>query len=317
MTVSARPYLHRRSAHRSGLLCLLLCLTAPAAAGVFGDGDPANGPEDDRRGISDGQGEAPGNEWFRSAGTITATAPCGGSATLLDLRALAPDQAGAVVVTAAHVLYDLDRGQPWTNCAFHHLGLGQLPGYQAPLRRDRTLAGAFDPAADPSAADSGKEDWAFTWLGPDWRPPGGAPGLVPATALSVADGTGRLGLVAWDRRRGEVSVALGCRAIFSGPGDLGGGAWPGQLLDDCDSDTGASGGAIVVGRGSRSLLIGIRGGTHWDRERWPADGFPAGPPDGTRWDPARHTNYARALDQRMLEELGAWLRRLPKPSPGP
>jgi hypothetical protein len=119
--------------------------------------------------------------------------------------------------------------------------------------------------------------------------------------------------VAWDRSRGEVSVITGCQGVVSGTGDIGGGAWPGQLLDDCDSDPGASGGGLILQDGMHSRLLAIRGGSHWDPAVWPLAEFPDGPPAGSTWDPSRFTNYARTLDQHLLVSLGRWLQAIPQP----
>ncbi len=287
------------------------CVAVSVSAGVFGDGDPANGVEDDRRGVSDGSPVASANRWYRSAGTVVCDGKVRGSATLLDLADLAPAEQGTVIATAAHVFFDLQTGQPWSSCAFHYLGLGQVPGYQASIDPDRLVHGSYDPASDPALPTHGAGDWAFAWLDRRWSPPDGALGLAPAAPLPDEVSEGRLGLVAWDRGRGEVSVTTGCGAVASGPDDLGGGGWAGQLLDDCDSEEGASGGGLVVVRDGRSLLVGIRGGSHWDRQAWPPERHPAGPPPGSRWDPRRHTNYARAFDHDLLARLIARSRHGP------
>ncbi len=107
-----------------------------------------------------------------------------------------------------------------------------------------------------------------------------------------------------------MSVASGCRVMVSGPGDIGGGAWAGQLLDDCDSGDGASGGGLVMIASGRPALLAIRGGAHWSREMWPPSRFPAGPPDGARWSPERYSNYARAIDDDLLDRLIRWANGL-------
>lgn len=292
------------------LVTLLLVLSAlPARAGVFGDGDGTNGEEDGRLGISTGGHPVPAADWYRSAGTIVCDGDIRGSATLLDIRALAPDLPGVVLATAAHVLFDLEQGRPWRQCSFDFMGLGELPGYRVPLNRRQVLLGTFSPQADPSDPSRGAGDWAFIWTGPGWTPPVAWYALTPAAREDPAE-LGKLALVAWDRSRGELSVAAACHAIRSGVDDLGGGSWPGQWLDDCDSDQGASGGAIVAVTAGRSELLAIRGGMHWDSQIWSPDLFPAGPPAGTRWGADSFTNYARAIDHAMLSALSDWLGEL-------
>jgi len=301
------------------LTALLFLTTLPAAvpglAGVFGDGDPDNGPEDDRRSISVGGYPPPAADWYRGTGTLVCDGAVRGSASLLDVSALAPDLAGVVLATAAHVLYDLEQGRPWSECRFAFMGLAELPGFSAPLIRSHQLLGGFRPAAMPSDPQQGSGDWAFFWLGPDWEPPppwfGFPPGRLPGGALTDSRHES-LGLVAWDQTKGEVSVIHACQGVNSIATDIGGGAWSGQLLDDCDSDPGASGGGVIVHDGARSHLFAIRGGAHWDPELWPQTQFPDGPPPGTAWSPNSFTNYARALDDSILNTLARWLNSLPR-----
>lgn len=284
--------------------------TATAVAGVFGDGDPANGVEDDRRTVSEGSALPWADSWYRSGGTVVCDGAVRGSATLLASRSDRLPIEGMVIATAAHVLYDLKRLRRWEQCAFHYLGLGALPGHRAVLRRDRMLVGDFDPASDPASPHRGVNDWAFAWLGPAWRPPFGQAGLEPVSAEGIVLGKALLGLLAWHGDAGEISVSAGCGAVFSGPGDLGGGVWASQLLDDCDSGVGASGGGMVVAHGDGPRLVAIRGGQHWDSAAWPAERWPQGPPPGARWDPKRFTNYARAFDDPLLTRLAEWLASL-------
>ncbi len=301
------------------LTALMILTTLPAAmpvvAGVFGDGDPDNGPEDDRRSISVGGYPPPTADWYRGSGTLVCDGEVRGSATLLDVTALAPDLAGVVLATAAHVLYDLQQGTPWNECRFAFMGLAELPGYTAPLTRSHQLLGGFRPAAMPSDPEQGGGDWAFFWLGPDWEPPppwfGFPPGRLPGGAPADTR-RGSLGLVAWDQTKGEVSVTSGCQGVHSVTTDIGGGAWSGQLLDDCDSGLGASGGGVIIHDGARSHLFAIRGGSHWDPDLWPPAQFPHGPPPGTPWNPNSFTNYARALDESILITLARWLSLLPR-----
>ncbi len=304
----------RRSVLAASLYALGFFLgVGPVCAGIFGDGDPANGVEDDRRTVSQGQGERPGDDWYRSGGTIHCDGAVRGSATILDLGSLGVRHRGVVIATAAHVLYDLEKRERWEQCRFQYLGLGALPGYAAPLRARRLLEGEFDPGADPASVTQGGGDWAFAWLGPEWRAPGAAAGMVPVSAASaLGDDVNQesLGLLAWHRGAGEMSVASGCRVMVSGPGDIGGGAWAGQLLDDCDSGDGASGGGLVMIASGRPALLAIRGGAHWSREMWPPSRFPAGPPDGARWSPERYSNYARAIDDDLLDRLIRWANGL-------
>ncbi|MEM1412635.1 MAG: hypothetical protein AAGH19_09790 [Pseudomonadota bacterium] len=294
------------------LLALSLFILAPSQlqAGVFGDDNPANGTEDDRRGISEGSGSRHGESWYRSGGTIYCDGAVRGSATLVAVtrrgagRRRSP--AGAVVATAAHVFYDLETNHRWRQCEFLYLGLGALPGYRATIAANHVLFGGFDPNDEPSRPTSGAGDWAFAWLGETWvMPPGAEPMSIKAVRAQTILSEG-LGLLAWNRSAGELAVSSDCQAIRSRHHDLGGGSWSGQLLDDCDSSLGASGGGLIIQQAAQSHLIGIRGGHHWDGERWPASVYPEGPPDGLAWNPSVHTNYARAIDEGMLAAFARW-----------
>jgi hypothetical protein len=292
-------------------LILVLALGAQGVdAGVFGDGDPTNGDEDDRRTLSEGAAMAGLSDWYRSGGTVFCDGAVRGSATIVDLDGLTPRRGGVVIVTAAHVLVDLATGLPWEQCEYRHQGLGELPGYQAPLQARFTLKGMFDTTAEPGDPENANGDWAFVWLGSDWNQPGGTRGLSLADVHRAADGRGLLGLLAWDPGRGQLTLAAGCRAVLSRVDDLSGDAQGRQLLDNCDSGTGASGGALILAHGGVARLIGIRGGHHWNVDRWPPDRFPQGPPRGLPWDPTNHTNYARAVDAELLVSLRQWWAEL-------
>ena len=291
------------------LLTLLLALgtgVTGVLAGVFGDGDPSNGVEDDRRTLSEGASMAGLSDWYRSGGTVFCDGAVRGSAAVVDLGGLPPRREGVVIVTAAHVLMDLATGQPWAHCEYRHQGLGELPGYQVRLQERFILKGDFDTVGSAGDPDNVNGDWAFVWLGRDWVQPGGAQGLALADVRSAADGKGLLGLLAWDPERAQLTLAAGCRAVLSRVDDLSGDARGGQLLDDCDSGTGSSGGALILSHDGKARLVGIRGGQHWDEGRWPPERFPAGPPTGLPWDPVSHTNYARAVDAELLNALRQW-----------
>lgn len=302
-------------------LLLMTVLTSPHTdAGVFGDGDPLNGPEDGRKSISVGGHRPPASDWYRGTGTLVCDGAVRGSATLLDVSSIMPGLDGVVLATAAHVLFDLESQTAWTECRFAFMGLAQLPGYSAVLDERYQLLGDFRPENAPAAVHSGSGDWAFLWLGPDWSPPPPWLAFPPGEPMNpdaqaqgglIGSSEASLGMVAWDHSRGEVSVITGCHAVMSTSHDIGGGAWHGQLLDNCDSDLGASGGGLIVHDGMHSRLVAIRGGSHWDAQLWPADQYPDGPPAGSHWDPNGFTNYARTLDPSILTVLSDWLRGLP------
>lgn len=281
-------------------------------ATVFGDGNPYNGVEDSREPVMGGQGSAA----FRpSAGTLKCDGIVRGTAMVVDTRDFAPGLGGVVLATAAHVLYDLQNKTLFRRCEFHFMGLGAMAGYRARVDIENAKLGSFDPNDATSAADFGEGDWAFLHVPRPWKKyrPGDS---VPARDFSFTRGAGfrhaggSIQLVALDTASGVISLSKDCTVVESGSGDLGGGAWPGQLLDDCDSGDGASGGGIVAVLDNRQYLVGIRTGSHWSADVYPAGEYPLGPPDGSGWDPMHNTNFGRAIDAQVLAELNRFVSKL-------
>lgn len=295
-----------QGAASGGLLALLLAAPLAGGAHVFGDGNPDNGIEDDRRALL----SLAADEHFPSGplfgtGTVHCDGAVRGSALLLDVSESAPGLGGHFLATAAHILYDLDSGRPFGHCEFRYLGLGSVPGAQAPIDWRWVEAGGFDALADRSDAEFGRHDWAFAYLPPAGEDGGWMAGL-PLLATGQAPLVDHVHLLAFDAERGAMSLTGPCRSVPSVAEDLGGGSWPGQWLDDCDSGLGASGGALIAEWGGRVHLLAIRSGSHWSPQRFPAESFPSGPPAGAQWDPAGITNYARGIDaelHRALERL--------------
>ncbi|MGD9020816.1 MAG: hypothetical protein PVF46_03410 [Lysobacterales bacterium] len=279
---------------------------------VFGDGDPYNGIEDSREPVMGGR--VPG-ALRPNAGALECDGEVRGTAMVVDTRDLAPGLPGVVLATAAHVLYDLEAQRRFRHCDFHFMALVALDGYRAQVELDRSRLGDFDPSRATADAGFGEGDWAFLYVPRPWRRyrPEDA---LPARAFSFTrseefrQSGGEIQLVALDAASGTVSLSRDCNVVESAGGDLGGGAWPGQLLDDCDSGGGASGGGIVAVLEGRAWLVGIRTGSHWSGQVFPAGDYPAGPPDGSLWDPRYNTNFARALDVRLLKELESFARGL-------
>ena len=277
----------------------LLLLTGQLSANVFGDGDPDNGDEDERSRL-EAAGGYPGNvpAWPMSAGTLFCDGKLRGTAMLVDPGQHQPPVTGLFLVTAAHVLFDLETATPFAQCSFHFMGLGGLDGYHVRLEPEWIRSGAFEPASDPGNPLFGADDWAFAWLPEAW-PYAGRVGAVPLMSLEqlrmLPSGDAQFDLVAWDQQQGRMSLSGACQVVESGPEDLGGGAWAGQLLDDCDSADGASGGGLMAVTRSGRYLVGIRTGSHWS----PA-AYPDGPIPGSAWDIRHNTNFARAIDAELL-----------------
>jgi hypothetical protein len=276
---------------------------------VFGDGDPDNGVEDSRTPVMGGSRFQAGHP---GAGAVKCDGQVRGTAMVLDTREMAPLLEGVVLATAAHVLYDLEKKRRFRRCEFQFLALGALPGYTAKIDLERVVAGDFDPGKATSGIEFGEGDWAFLYVPKPWKK------YRPDESLQVRDFSfshtetfqqhgGEFRLIALDTASGVIAESIRCSVSESGSGDIGGGIWAGQLLDDCDSGGGASGGGIIAVHGDSQFLVGIRTGAHWNGEVFPVGKFPAGPPTGSMWDPRFNTNFARAIDASLIRALQRFL----------
>lgn len=289
----------------------------PANAVVFGDGDSANGPEDDRMELAKASrwsGAGQPSSWPQSAGTIYCAGQVRGSALVLEPaapqatdQAANPDGSGegvAFILTAAHVLLDPATGSPFAACEFHFMGLGAIPGYQVSLDPEWIRSGDFDASAPRASAAFGRHDWAFIYL-PRGRTAGARPGRWPLRDAAEFLGRPdvRFHLVAWARETGRIAVSGPCRVVMSGQADIGRGGWRGHLLDDCDSTEGASGGGLLASTAEGTYLIGIRLGSHHDPVR-----YPSGPPPGEAWSVKINSNFARAVDPELIAAFRGLVR---------
>ncbi len=308
-----------------GLMCALLTLIAGhtgaqgqrgTAVSIFGDGNPANGVEDDRRQIFDRHRErGNGTTQGLGVGTIKCDGRIRGTAMVLNTRQFAPALDGAVLISAAHVLYDLKKKRPFKRCDFHYLALGEISRYRARIDLGQVRTGGFDPSKATDSKSFGVGDWAFLYVPRPWRGFRMAE-AIQAQALSFPEleafrqSGGELRLIAYDAVSRAISISGNCTVIESQHDDLGGGAWKGQLLDNCDSGGGASGGGIVAVLKGKQVLVGIRSGSHWSEEVFPVKKYPAGPPAGSLWDRKANTNFGRAIDTHLLRELELFSRKL-------
>ena len=93
------------------LLCTGLVLASQLSQGaVFGDGDQLNGPEDDRT--------AAPEPLISGVGTIFCDGALRGTGTQLQIDATGPDQVHTIIITAAHVLFDVKSGVPFIDCSY-------------------------------------------------------------------------------------------------------------------------------------------------------------------------------------------------------
>jgi hypothetical protein len=280
---------------------------------IFGDGNPDNGVEDSRQQLFGGRDPSLGiSGQPLNAGTIHCDGKLRGSAMAVDTRPFREDLQGIVIVSAAHVLFNLESKRRFRRCEFHFLGLGNLDQYRARIDPRASRLGNFDPQEAVDSPGFGAGDWVFLYLRKPWkafRPDQ----LVPLADYSLLfgeafkNGAGEVRLVAWNDRAGVMSVSRDCQVFESLDDDLGGGHWKGQLLDDCDSGGGASGGGIVAVINGQQFVVGIRSGSHWSDELFPYEQFPQGPQPGSLWGRDTNTNFARAIDAAILSELTNFL----------
>lgn len=307
------------------LLSLLVSLASPAASGqgvdripanIFGDGNPDNGVEDSREQVMGSQqGISSRTDHHMNAGTIMCDGKVRGTAMVVDTREFAPGLKGVVLASAAHVLYDLDKKRRFRRCEFHFMALDALPGYRAKIDTEKVMLGNFDPLQETTESGFGEGDWAFLFVPRPWKHfnPDETVPLQDFSLLqmeSFQQSGGELRLVAFSSSEAVISVSGNCTVIESSSDDLGGGNWKGQLLDDCDSVGGASGGGIVALLNGRQYLVGIRSGSHWSGQVYPEAEFPKGPPDGSSWDRHTNTNFGRAVNAELLSALESFIADL-------
>lgn len=305
-----------------GLLIIFAALSASGQTlemypvNIFGDGNPDNGIEDSREQVMGGRRRGISLADQRlNAGTVKCDGKIRGTAMVVDTREFAPGFKGAVLASAAHILYDLEKKKRFKRCEFHFLALGELARYRAKIDLNNLRMGDFDPTESTGGAEFGEGDWVFLYVPRPWK----NFNLDEALALrefsylqmeSYQQSGGEFRLIAFDSSARVISVSKNCRVTESKGDDLGGGSWKGQILDDCDSAGGASGGGIVAVMDQKQYLIGIRSGSHWSERVYPANDYPAGPPDGSVWDRHTNTNFGRAIDAILLGELSEFVQGL-------
>ncbi len=283
---------------------------------IFGDGNPLNGVEDSREPVLGREGDGRGShDQQMNAGTITCDGKFRGTAMVVDTREFAPDLEGVVLVSAAHVLFNLDKNKLFRRCKFYFMGRDKIAGYRSKIDLKKIRMGNFDPRLSNGGSEVARGDWVFLYLRKPWRNfnPDQSIGLREFSFSQLASyrqSGGEFRLLAFDSSAGVISESRNCIVVESHGNDLGGGTWKGQLLDDCDSADGASGGGIIAVLNQQHYLIGVRNGSHWDEQVYPADRFPSGPPDGSAWDRHSNTNFGRAIDKTLLEKLDLLIQSL-------
>jgi hypothetical protein len=283
---------------------------------IFGDGIPLNGIEDSREPLVGGRHGSFGlADQKMNAGTVTCDGQVRGTAMVVDTREFVPRLKGIVLASAAHVIFDIEKRRRFRYCTFSLLALDEIPGYRAEIDLGKIIMGAFDPIRPTGELAFGEGDWSFLYVPKPWKNFNPDEALMPRAFTfsqleAYQQSGGELRLIAYDPSARVMSVSRGCTVVESNSDDLGGGAWRGQLLDDCDSTGGASGGGFVAASNGQQFLIGIRTGSHWSNRVYPADEFPLGPPDGAVWNRYVNTNFGRAYDADIIVALVDFLQDL-------
>lgn len=285
-------------------------------ANIYGDGNPDNGVEDSRRPIAVSPGDdTPDKTQLMNAGSISCDGRFRGTAMVVDIRELTTDVDGVVLLTAAHVIYNLDKNKRFRRCRFYFMGWERPSGYGAKVDLKTIRMGDFDPREMTNRKGFGKGDWVFLYVSRPWKNYQAEQSIRLrsfdfSNTESFQQSGGEFRLVAFDTVDDVIKLSRNCTVIVSGADDIGGGAWKGQILDDCDSTDGASGGGILASLGNQQFLIGIRSGSHWSERLFPVNTFPSGPAEGSRWNRYTNTNFGRAIDADILHEFDQFIQLL-------
>lgn len=250
------------------LIMLLVWLPLDATASVFGDGDPANGVEDQRVQRHDV------DVWpvlFNAVGKIVCEGMTEGSAVLLDIN----DQ--PVVLTAGHVLQSFDL----SSCEFHS-GVNR---WNRGKLVQSVGVGNLGDTGNTTLPMKYEQDWSMVRTEPwtNWR----HWALSEDQVVGSHHASGLAFLVGFDVVSGRLKAHIRCNvgsaeqtALLEGTSRL--------VWDDCHSMGGASGGALFVQTAEGMRLLGIRIGSLFVTEgdnRQP-------PPMGDRFDLQRHINVS-------------------------
>ncbi|MDA0338816.1 MAG: hypothetical protein O2910_03100 [Proteobacteria bacterium] len=278
----------------------MLILAYPADAAVFGDGNPKNGPEDDRVPIDDDDNLA---RQLKATGLIYCDNVVRGSATVLDISDFADDQGYSVIATSAHIFFEGGTHRRRKSCWFHpHRG----SNYRRPIEFSRVIMGDYIPKRQQSTADFG-EDWAFVWLGSNMEPFGASlkPALIKDGSASLLQSIARLGVFAvagYNSQERQITVNLGCHPVpppwKNAPGITGK-----VVFTDCEGGQGSSGGAVAMAPANEFRIIGIFSGHYWRQPAESSDPRRDEPEDGSPYSRTRNSNFFRLFDKAMIDAI--------------
>lgn len=261
---------------------------------MFGDGIAENGIEDQRRISTDAE--------LNATGTIYCDGGLRGTATYIKANER-QKQIPALVVTAAHILFDQKSGEMYQSCSY-------LPGNN---RFEAILFVAIsDSQFNPLAADKiqqSETDIVFVALEHAPRQP--ALELAEVTFADHTDQPPGLSLIGYNSKLNQITQSTGCKAFNSNRFHS-----TKLLLHDCDARSGASGGPVLAATNDEqpeglAKVIAIHGGTLFINQG--KNNSPI--KDGAAVDPERWINQARRVDQALLQQLRQFIAYLAKDFP--
>jgi len=275
---------------------LVALLAVPSQAAVFGDGNPRNGPEDDRIPVP---AENPHLKALQATGTIECDGVVRGSGTVLDTSDFADPQGWTIIVTVAHIFFETGTHRRRGSCIFiPYLGRD----YRRQIDLNYAVMGDYVPWSNPKTDDF-INDWAVLALPAQLERFGGA--LKPVIApegKALAQARDGLAVVGYDRTERKQAVSLNCR-IVPLPPQLGAQARTKLYFTDCDTEPGASGGAVSYEKDGQFYLIGTYSGHYWRSTAADKAAHPNGPPEGSRFNPRTNANLFRVFDQQMVNAV--------------
>lgn len=243
-----------------------------------------------------------------AVGTIICDGGLRGTAT--HIKSSSTDANQSIIITAAHILFDVKSGKPYTSCSY--------------LPKNKRLSAIsfktisehnFDPLNSNKIAQS-ESDIVFVALDRALQ--------QPALLLSEsrASGNEKLSLLGYNSSQNHLTESADCKQYGSIQF-----ASEKLLLHDCDARSGASGGPLLLrsDNDQPAKLIAVHGGTLLIKtlliKTLLIDGMDeaesnSASSDGAVADPERWINQARRVDRAVLERLRRFVAYLAKGSQG-
>ena len=253
-------------------LTISVPISTTTTAAIFGDGNPANGIEDQRL-------LAP-NKLQRSVGTVICDGGLRGTAVHIIADDNNANQQRSIVLTAAHVLYHPDTDERYKECAYHPQGK-RLSGVAFAQVSEHD----FKPTIN-SKIRQANQDIVFIALAKKLQHSGMKLSL---TGQSSSD----LQLIGFNESQNNISISRGCQSFLSRQfvsAQL--------LLHDCDAGRGASGGPLIDAK--TGAVVGIHGGTLLFSP--PGKETPSAA-NGASVDAETLINQAKKIDNGVLAQL--------------